>query len=290
MGRMQNLVRSNLYHLVRMPHLLNAIHTDLVFESLDRLKADPRHSLPKSLIPFGHKVYSQNEEDGMIREIFKRIGTTTRTFVEFGCGDGLQNNTLALLFDGWKGLWIEASPKLAKKICIHLPKTIRAGVLTVLNAFVTRDNINQLISSAIHQSEIDLLSIDIDGNDFHVFDAIRCVEPRAVVIEYNAKFVPPTLFCMDYDEGHIWEGDDCFGASLKFLEVGFAKRGYCLVGCDLTGTNAFFIRKDLVGNKFLRPFSAETHYEPTRHHLTSFRSGHLSSFGALEESLPRRDV
>jgi hypothetical protein len=220
----------------------------------------------------------------MIREIFRRIGTTDGSFVEFGCGDGLQNNTLALLFDGWKGLWIEASQRLAKRIRNNLKGTIRAGGLTVINAFVTRDSINQLISSVIHQPEIDLLSIDIDGNDYHVFDSITCIKPRAVVIEYNAKFAPPTLFCMDYDEGHVWEGDDFFGASLKFLELEFAKKGYCLVGCDLTGTNAFFVRRELVGDRFLEPFSAEAHYEPARIHLTSFQSGHRSSYRALEKS------
>ena len=69
-------------------------------------------------------------------------------------------------------------------------------------------------------SEIDLLSVDIDGNDFHVLKAITCIKPRVIVMEYNSKFPPPILFCMDYNPEHRWQGNDCFGASLKFLEEG----------------------------------------------------------------------
>ena len=187
----------------------------------------------------------------MIREIFQRIGQTNKIFVEFGVGDGLENNTLALLFDGWEGLWIEGSEKLTSRIREGLKYTIDTGRLTVTNAFITRENINELISSAIDKAEIDLLAIDMDGNDFHVFESISCINPRVVVIEYNAKFPPPMQYCMSYEEGHKWSKDDNFGASLKFLEEGFSKKGYCLVGCSLTGANAFFVRQDLVADRFL---------------------------------------
>ncbi len=252
---------------------------------MDRLKASPRLQDKKCLVPFGRKIYSQTDEDGIIREIFNRIGVANRTFVEFGVGDGLENNTLALLFDNWQGLWIEGSEDYTKKIEAMFPKVIRKRRLTVTNAFITRDNINDLISATFPHGDVDLLSVDIDGNDYHVFEAINCVSPRVIVIEYNAKFAPPLQYCMAYNATHVWEGNDCFGASLKFLEVGLAKRGYCLVGCNLSGANAFFVRHDLVGDKFLEPFSAEQHYEPARYYLADMPSGHPASYETLEKSL-----
>ncbi len=267
---------------------LNRIEGILAHWSLERLKSDSRYKDSRSLIPYGHKVYSQNDEDGIIREIFNRIGTTNKIFVEFGVGNGLENNTLALLFDDWRGLWIESSEESTRQIRQGLEGTIGAGVLSVINESVTKDNIDELISSVIHENEIDLLSIDIDGNDYHVFNSIGCINPRVVAIEYNAKFPPPIVYCMGYDMDHVWRNDDDYGASLKFLEIQLAKKGYCLVGCNLTGVNAFFIRKDLVGDKFLRPFTAEVHYEPLRLYVSAYPSGHKPSFKTLENSLSRR--
>lgn len=256
---------------------------------IDRLKAGPRFRDPKCLIPFGHKVYSQADEDGILREIFARIGVTSRTFVEFGVGDGLENNTLALLFDGWQGLWIEGAAAQARRIRANLPSVIRAKRLTVTDAFVTPDNINDLITAAIPRRDIDLLSIDIDGNDYHVFEAITCVQPRVLVIEYNAKFPPPLEYCMAYGPTHVWKGDDCFGASLKFLERALARRGYLLVGCSLSGVNAFFVHKDVAGDLFLAPFTAERHYEPARYYLGGASPGHPASYRTLERSLAMMD-
>ncbi|MDN5752024.1 MAG: FkbM family methyltransferase [Nitrosospira sp.] len=255
---------------------------------IDRLRADARYRAPENLVPFGGKIYSQNDEDGIIREIFKRIGTTNRTFVEFGIGNGLENNTLALLFGDWQGLWIDASSTSIANIRTHFSEIIRSGKLAVIESFITKANINDLISANVRHNEIDLLSIDIDGNDYHVLQAISCVNPRVIVIEYNAKFVPPVLFCMDYAEAHTWRGDDCFGASLKFLEVNLDRMGYCLVGCNLSGANAFFVRKSLVADKFLEPFTSENHFEPARYHLSGYASGHPPAYQTLAKSLTMR--
>lgn len=266
---------------------LDRIEELILRDATDRLRAEPRCQDPRRLLRYGHKVYSQSDEDGIIREIFARIGTKERVFVEFGIGSGLENNTYALLFDGWRGLWIEASEESVRRIRQGLPRTLESGALRVVRSFVTRENIDRLIGSEITEPEIDLLSIDIDGNDFHVFDAIRCTRPRVIVMEYNAKFPPPIRYCMEYDENHTWRRDDGFGASLKFLETELAARGYRLVGCNLTGVNAFFVRDDLVSDRFLAPFTAEEHYEPARYHLIGLGSGHRASFETLERAQPR---
>jgi len=278
---------------MKIVHYIKTLLKDIHFlpnlrklEILETLKKNHRHQDPKSLIPYGFKIYSQNEEDGIKREIFNRIGTTNKIFVELGVGDGLENNTLALLFENWKGLWIEGSSRNVNKIKKGFAKTIGSGELTVFQSIITKENINDTISSQLDCKGPDLLSIDLDGNDYHIFEAISCIEPRVVVMEYNAKFPPPTSYCMQYDGNHVWDGTDKFGASLKFLETHLRGKGYSLVGCNLTGINAFFVRHDLVENKFLEPFTAENHYEPARY-LGGIRSGHPASYSTLEDRIEK---
>jgi hypothetical protein len=251
-------------------------------EAMQRL---PKYENPLSLVPHGRKVFSQNDEDGMIIEIFKRIGTTNKTFVEFGCGDGMENNTYALLFQDWTGLWIDGSPKNIRKIRKGLPETIASGQLKVSESFITKENINALVSAHITDKEIDLLSVDIDGNDYFVWDAITCVSPRVLIMEYNARFAPPIRYCMEYNPRHMWDYTDHGGISLKFAEEKAAEKSYSLVGCSLSGANAFFVRNDLLADKFEAPFTAEKHYEPARAHFAKIKAGHPSSFQTLEKRL-----
>ena len=238
---------------------------------------------PKRLLAHGYKVYSQTDEDGIIHEIFNRIGVTNRTFVEFGVAGGLENNSLNLLIDGWSGLWIETHDGQAALITERFAAPIAGGLLKLAHDRVTAENIDGLISGAGINGEIDMLSIDIDGNDYHVAKAITCVNPRLVVMEYNAKFRPPTSWVMEYNPDHVWDETDYFGASLQALEKLFTGKGYSLVGCNISGANAFFVRNDLVGDYFHAPFTAENHYEPARYWIVDgFTSGHPPRFGLFE--------
>ena len=245
------------------------------------IKHNTKYANPKSLIPFGRKIYSQSDEDGIIEEIFNRIGTTNQSFIEIGVGDGLENNTICLMHKGWHGLWFEGSKKKSRKIQTALNPTIKSGSLSVINAFITKENINSLISAIFPASEVDLLSIDIDGNDFYIINALQCVSPRVIVVEYNSKFPPPIEYCMKYNPSHKWDGTDNFGASLKFLEINLAKKNYLLVGCSLSGCNAFFIRQDLIQHHFLEPFTAEIHYEPPRYFLRKRNVGHPAAYSTI---------
>ncbi len=233
---------------------------------------------PKALAGYGYKVFSQGDEDGIIAEIFKRIGVKNKIFVEFGVGDGLENNTLSLLHQGWTGLWIEGSAECCKKIFEGFSGLIKSGKLKLVQSFIFAETINGLISSQIFEQEIDLLSIDIDGNDAHIYDQISCVTPRVIVLEYNAKFGPVIEYCMPYNRNYRWSKTDCFGASLKYFEKLMSNKGYTLVGCNLVGTNAFFVRTDLVHDHFDEPFSSEYHFEPARYELAGLPSGHLTSY------------
>lgn len=258
----------------------------LAQNEINLIRRGSKYTDPKSLLPFGYKIFSQNDEDGIIGEIFKRIGPTNKSFIEFGAGNGLENNTLTLVYKGWNGLWIDSSSKYVNNIQKHYSKIINRGQIKVIKSFITKSNIDSILKSNNMKGEIDLLSIDIDGNDIYIFNAISCISPRVVIMEYNAKFIPPMIYCMAYEEKYKWKGDDCFGSSLKYLEIEFSKKGYSLVGCNLTGVNAFFIRNDLVSNKFMEPFSAEFHYEPPRYYLTlGLSTGHPSSYRTLDRAI-----
>lgn len=226
---------------------------------------------------YGYKVYSQNDEDGIIEEIFSRIGTTNKYFIEFGVQNGLESNTHYLLHKGWQGLWIEGSSLYCSEIQYRFRPVIENKKLCITNAFITRDNINHLIGENV-RGEIDLLSIDIDGNDYHVWKAIDVINPRVVVIEYNAKFTPDVEWVMGYCENHVWKCDDWHGASLKALENLGREKGYQLVGTNISGSNAFFVRNDLTGNLFYLPATAEELYSPMGNGWGHICGGHKNNY------------
>ena len=230
----------------------------------ESLLSNERNRDPKRLLAHGFRGYSQHDEDGMIQEIFRRIGVSNRVFVEFGVGDGTENNTAYLVLSGWRGLWIDGSEANAAAIRTQLFSFIQTGQLSFVRGFVDRDSINEIIEKAHHSGEIDLLSIDIDGNDYWVWEVISVVQPRVVVIEYNAVFRPPLAVVAEYDKNFVWNGTSYYGASLKALESLGAKKGYALVGCSLSGINAFFVKQNLLGDRFCAPFTAENHFEPPR--------------------------
>ena len=160
--------------------------------------ARSRHADPLRLTRYGHKVYSQNDEDGIIAEIFNRIGVTNRSFVEFGVESGVECNSLWLLMQGWSGLWLEANEALCKKIRVSHSCWIDKKSLTLCNGFVTAENINDMIASVYKNQEIDILSIDVDYIDYWIWKAITIVDPRVVVIEYNATWAPPAALTVPY--------------------------------------------------------------------------------------------
>jgi hypothetical protein len=236
---------------------------------------------PRRLEPHGFRSFSQNDEDGILQEIFARIGVSASTFVEFGVEDGLQNNSRLLLYRGWRGLWMEASADGARTLQHAFAAELASKRLQLRTSFVTRDNINELMASA-QLGDLDLLSIDVDGNDYWIWEAVDA-RPRAVVIEYNAKFRPPTTWVMEYNAGHRWDRSDYHGASLQSLVNLGRRKGYRLVGCGLAGVNAFFVREDLCEDRFPEPDAAAL-YNPPRFYLQSIlAAGHPTApFGPYQ--------
>jgi len=138
---------------------------------------------------------------------------------------------------------------------------------------VTAENINRLIKDAGLTGETDLLSIDIDFNDYWVWKAIDVVSPRVVVIEYNAGLRPPLSVTVPYQPNRSADGTNFFGASLEALVRLGRTKGYRIVGCNISGSNAFFVREDLCADHFVEPATAEEHYEPPRHFFSLLFAG-----------------
>jgi len=249
-----------------------------VLRAWDEEMAKPRHADPRRLLRYGFKLYSQNDEDGIIQEVFRRIGVTHHTFVEFGVEAGVECNSAKLLIEGWRGLWIEAKPENAAAIRRRFSPFLQDGRLTLRQSRVTAENIDGLLADAGFDGEIDLLGIDIDYNDYWVWKAITA-RPRAVVIEYNASLRPPLSLTVPYDPEGSWDGSNFYGASLEALTRLGADKGYRLVGCSIAGVNAFFVRADLCSTKFLEPATAAEHYEPPRHFFHLLPAGHKARPG-----------
>lgn len=223
-------------------------------------------TIQNELNHFEFKSYSQNGEDGLIKEIFERIGTTNKFFVEFGVQDGLETNSTLLILKGWNGVWIEADQEFYSKIQKNFEKELTAGFLKVTNAFVNSENIETLLEESKVPFDFDLLSIDIDSNDYWVWKAINKFRPRVVIIEYNAFFPPDVEWVMKYDPNKMWDSSIVFGASIKSLTKLAESKGYTLVASSYAGVNAFFVRNDLVQENF-KVMKIEDIYHPIRYKI-----------------------
>ncbi|MCR4690463.1 MAG: hypothetical protein K5739_03875 [Lachnospiraceae bacterium] len=242
-----------------------------------------RMQAPLAIENYGYKVYSQNDEDGILQELFRRIGTRSKEFIELGVENGLECNTHFLLHYGWHGLWLEASADSCGQIRQKFRPVISDGRLKVKKAFVTAENIEDLIAENRNAEEKDippdLLSIDVDGNDWYIWEAVKSIQPRLVCIEYNGKFPPDLVWKQAYNAKHRWDKTDWQGASLKALELLGREKGYVLVGTNLNGANAFFVRKDLWSEERFLPFdTAEKLYNPYRGKLKFEAPGHAARY------------
>jgi hypothetical protein len=196
----------------------------------------------------GFSVFSQFEEDGMLLFLFAVLGEGKKTFIEIGANDGVNSNCSNLLLNfGWNGLFIEGSEtniRRGQKFYRKYPNPYSPKP-TFTQAMVKRENINELIRNAGLQGDIDLLSVDIDGNDYWVWDALEAVSPRVVVIETHVEFGYNNIV-VPYDPDYFYPGKHpvYHGASPVAMEKLAKKKGYRLVGANQLGFNPIFVRND----------------------------------------------
>jgi hypothetical protein len=195
------------------------------------------------------KVSSQWGEDGIIDWLIERadIPPISHSFIEFGVETYRQANTRFLLQNrNWRGLIMDGSPDMVA--AVKQDNLDWAHDLTVQPAFITRENINELISSAGFGGDIGLLSIDIDGNDYWIWEAIHVVRPIICVCEYNAVFGDMYPISTPYDQNFnrtkAHHSNLYFGASIAALCSLAIRKGYRFVGTTSAANDAFFVRED----------------------------------------------
>lgn len=238
-------IKENLY-------LLNTVNLRIqkIQESLGRIEARQLASSNSSEIQENEfKVYSQWGEDGIIQFLLNNVQIKNKIFVEFGVENYTESNTRFLLInDNWSGLILDGDQNnidYIKKDRIYWQYNLKAEC-----SFVTKDNINDTLARNGISGEIGILSIDIDGNDYWVWDSINIVTPAIVITEYNAKLGSELAVTIPYDpcfvRSRAHHSMIYYGASLKALCQLGNKKGYCFVGCNSAGNNAFFVRRDLL--------------------------------------------
>lgn len=197
---------------------------------------------------YEYSLLSQNGEDGILRYLFSQIGFESRWFVEFGFGAHQCNSLRLMLHENFSGLLMDGSGENCRFFAIAAER-LRIDRVQAVQAFLTRENLDSLIGQQSVPREIDLLSLDVDGNDYWFWESLTRVSPRIACIEYNAGLGPGLSWTVPYDPGfeRFAKHPSGFfhGASLKAMESLSARKGYRLVGCDSTGTNAFFLREDV---------------------------------------------
>lgn len=231
-------------------------------------------------------LFAQGAEEAMLARVFERAPPRRRFCVEFGAGDGLRNSNTARLLreEGWQGVMIEASDYRYKQLRAHWEGDPR---VRLAQAQVRPDTVEDLFASLEVPLDLDLLSIDIDGNDYWVWRAIARYRPQVVVIEYNPYYEPPQRWVMTYNPDHAWDGSTYYGASLESLaHLGRAK-GYELLCCDRQGNNAFFVEASLFPRFAVGDNRAQALYRPAMYKArfvggNTFVTGHPYRWGPGE--------
>jgi hypothetical protein len=204
----------------------------------------------RSLADAELRVFSQFGDDGILQHLIRRVEGVPRSFVEIGVQDYRESNTrFLLLHDDWRGLVVEADRD--DVAAIRRQDVAWRHDLTVAETFVDAENVDALLAQHGFAGELGLLSLDVDGVDYWVWRAIACARPVLVVIEYNGLFGPHRALTVPYDpkfrrhEAHF--SGAYYGASLGALARLGAEKGYALVGSNLAGVNAWFVRRDRLG-------------------------------------------
>ncbi len=218
---------------------------------------------------YEYSLYSQNGEDGILRYLFSEIGFGSKLFLEFGFGITESNSLRLILKEGFGGVFIDGN-ELSVQHFNHAAKLFGITNVQAISKFLNLNNLETTITQSRLPQEIDLLSIDVDGNDYWFWEAIKSLSPRIVIIEYNASLGLELSLSTLYDpvfnrhEKHS-SGLYC-GASIKAFEILGKEKGYSLIGCESNGVNAFFVRDDCLTEN-INVISSQLAYRPHKRRL-----------------------
>ena len=237
------------------------------------------------------KVFSQFGDDGIIQYLVSVVDISHHAFIEFGVEDYKESNTRFLLVNNkWKGLIVDGSESHIRSI--KSSDLYWKNDLTAVCHFITRDNINKIFTENGFTGEIGILSIDIDGNDYWIWESIDTVSPSIVIVEYNSVFGANHAITIPYDP-EFNRMNACFfglywGASLKALCRVADKKGYYFVGSNSDGNNAYFVRKDKIGS--IKPLTVREGYRESKYRESKDREGNLTFISGPERLRAIQDM
>ncbi len=231
-----------------------------------------------SLADVEFSVFSQWGDDGVIQWLLGNLALESDSFVEFGVADYREATTRFLLMnDHWRGLVMDGDPANVEKI--RRAEFFWRYELETVSAFISRENINGLIGDAGFSGRIGLLHIDLDGNDYWVWEAVDVVDPDVVVMEYNAVLGRDRAITVPYDAAFqrsaAHHSNLYFGASLGALDHLARRKGYALIGCTSAGNNAYFVRESLLNDR-VQARTVEEAFVDSRFRESRDRSGALT--------------
>lgn len=274
--------------LSNLQQQINSLQSTLskVQESLGRIENRQNETLDRfDLKANEFRTFSQWGEDGIIQFLIRNIQIERKIFVEFGVQNYTESNTRFLLINNnWSGLVMDGS-----EVYIHYIKNdpiYWQYNLKAVHAFITKDNINELLSDNGIKGEIGILSVDIDGNDYWVWEAINIVNPAIVITEYNYRFGKDNAVTIPYQDDFVRSQAHYsmiyYGASLKALCLLANRKNYAFVGCNSAGNNAFFVRRDLKPD-FLKELTPEEGYVEGKFRESRDKNGQLAFLSPQEE-------
>ena len=246
------------FETIRHTRIQQAILKELLIQN---------HSEGNPLLKYEHQTFSQNGEDGIINEIFNRLGITNGEFIEIGTGDGSENNTRLLLELGWKGTWIDGNPNCLKSINNNLGHLISSKKLNAQLSFVDSNNINSILKDNNISPDIDLLSLDLDLTTHLVWKALNYITPKVLVIEYNGFFPKNTLWQANIKGNESWDGSINMGSSLSTIIQISEQKNYKFIGTELSGTNAFFVHQSV--QHIFTDFIDVANHQPARPYIVN---------------------
>lgn len=223
------------------------------------------------LCDYEWKVFSQWGEDGIIQFLVSEVDIQNKTFIEFGVEDFFESNLRYLLMSSdWQGFVIDGSPENINRL--KNSSFFWRHDLQAIDAFIDTDNINELLRQSNFDRDLGILSIDIDGNDYHVLESIDSFEARIIICEFNPYFGKDRAITVPYDPKFNrtakHHSNLYFGTSIRALQHLLKKKGYSFVGTGLMGGNAYFVRSDLMTDKLtkmsLNPMNFNGHCRESR--------------------------
>jgi hypothetical protein len=207
------------------------------------------NSKKKHIVSFNEvefQVFSQFGDDGIIQWLLSQIPIPNKTFIEFGVENYRESNTRFLLFkDYWAGLVIDGNPENIRSI--KSEQMYNFYDIQAECSFITKSNINKLISLANFSAEIGILSIDIDGNDYWIWEEIKEIKPIIIICEYNSLFGFESPYTIEYEDNFVRGNKypfNFYGTSLKSIYNLAMEKGYQFIGSNSAGNNAYFIKNE----------------------------------------------